>query len=84
METDVMKSEFKCIFNHVLTFKNPLPDKGELQQLPAWTALVDTPLCGFHCAFICTKGAASGPTMKLESAAEGLLEGWLVAARPCS
>ena len=65
-----MKSEFKCIFNHVLTFKNPLPDKGELQQLPAWTALVNTPLRGFHCAFICTKGAASGPTLKLESAAD--------------
>lgn len=66
----------------MLTIKNPVPDKGELQQLPAWTALVDTPLRGFHCAFICTKGAAPGPTLKHKSAAEDLLEGQLVAARP--
>lgn len=64
--------------------QNPVPDKGELQQLLAWTVLVDTPLRGFHCAFICTKGAAPGPTLKQKSAAEDLLEGWLVAARPRS
>ena len=60
-----------------------MPDKGELQQPQPGQHWSINP-CVASTVLLSAQGAASGPTLKLESAAEGLLEGRLAAARPRS